>query len=137
MKSSSHVTYQQRQNSSLYDYAAGVTDLEPFGPAWLRGKCPLPGCTDEEGSFTLFPCDGETMFDCPICQRQGDERDFRRLLDGGEVVSIYSRHTDGVFGENKPGLPIKTVEEVLEDPSQPAPYQQKESEQHYQRYYHQ
>ncbi len=107
-------------NSSLREYVAQFTELEPLGSirdtgGWYHTKCILPGCEDPAQSLYVFSDGNRDSFMCSKCESSGGLDEFKALKEHGEVVSIYSRQTDGEFGENKPNLPIKTVEEVLEE----------------------
>lgn len=71
---------------SLYQAAALITSLEPFGKGWYRGACPICVGGDsrrlEGPSFTIFPSNGtgEQTFTCTQCDEAGDVRDFMRAL---------------------------------------------------------
>jgi hypothetical protein len=79
--------------------------LEPFGN-WRRGPCPKCRAEDD---FCVYP---HGAWACDACGWGGvDAADLERAMGG----NVYSHHTGRGFGENKSELPIKSVEEILED----------------------
>ena len=106
-------------HGSFREYVARFTELEPLGSirgtgGWYHTKCILPGCEDPAQSLYIFSDGNQATFTCYECGRGGGLDEFKALKERGEVVTIHSHHTGWEFGENKPNLPVKTVEEVLE-----------------------
>jgi hypothetical protein len=71
-----------RQNGySLMKAAEVWTRLERIDERLAIGDCPLPGCNDREGSFTIFRnMHSEDAFRCEGCGHAGDLRDFMKLV---------------------------------------------------------
>src|SRR5918998_6903357 len=94
-----------RSRTETEEVAQRFTVLEPFGD-WRRSPCPR--CEAEDG-FCVYP---HGAWACDACGWGGaGAADLERTMGG----DVYFHHTGREFGGNKSELPIKTVEEVLEE----------------------
>jgi ribosomal protein L37AE/L43A len=94
-----------RSRAKTEEVAQRFTVLESLGD-WRRGPCPK---CHEEDAFCIYL---HGAWACDACGRGGEDAAALERAMGG---NIYSRHTGREFGENKPELPIKTVEEILSE----------------------
>jgi AAA domain len=78
------------RGTSLREYVAEFMELESLTGGWYHGKCLGPGCSQEEGGFTLFSRDGEESFQCLDCGREGYSiEDFNTLMALGEGAQAF------------------------------------------------
>jgi len=80
-------TVRPEQNGSLAAYVAQFTDLEGLGKDWHQSRCPV--CWDADKTLTIYPCDGEELFECVACKERGNAADLKALLSssgGGRVL---------------------------------------------------
>jgi hypothetical protein len=110
------------RDGELCQYVARFTHVESLGSGgWFQAKCPLPGCEDEGTGFAFFDDGSEqASFQCFECERSGGLEDFKAFKEAVGVISIFSPNLQKEFGENRPNLPLKTVEEVLQEAGESA-----------------
>jgi hypothetical protein len=81
-----------RNGHSLSEAVGAWVPLERLDDRLAVGDCPLPGCEDPEGSFTVFQNHhSEETFECGSCERAGDLHDFEVLMSRKEPAELLER----------------------------------------------